>query len=59
MFTCMSVFTKHNYGAKKLNYLTLRGKSNVNGLYFLEMVEIMKKIIANLITIVQNYYATG
>jgi hypothetical protein len=33
VFTCMSVFTKHNYRAKKFNYLTLRGKSNVNGLY--------------------------
>jgi hypothetical protein len=33
VFTCMSLFTKHNYRAKKFNYLTLRGKSNVNGLY--------------------------
>jgi hypothetical protein len=29
---CMSLFTKYNYSAKKFNYLTLRGKSNVNGL---------------------------
>jgi hypothetical protein len=24
VFTCMSLFTKHNYKAKKLNYLTLK-----------------------------------
>jgi hypothetical protein len=33
VFTCMSLFTKHNYKTKKFNYLTLRGKSNVNELY--------------------------
>jgi hypothetical protein len=27
--------------------------------YYLEILEIMKEIIANLITIVQNYYATS
>jgi hypothetical protein len=27
--------------------------------YYLEMLEIMKKIFSNLITIAQNYYATG
>jgi hypothetical protein len=24
VFTCISLFTKHNYRAKKLNYLTLK-----------------------------------
>jgi hypothetical protein len=24
VFTCMSLFTKHNYKAKKYNYLTLK-----------------------------------
>ncbi|CAH1379090.1 unnamed protein product [Tenebrio molitor] len=39
VFTCMSLFTTPNYRAKKFNYLTLRGKSNVNGLYLLTSSE--------------------
>jgi hypothetical protein len=35
LVSCMSLFTKHNYRAKKLNYSTLKGKSNVNGLYLI------------------------
>jgi hypothetical protein len=29
VFTCMLLFTKHNYRAKKINYLTLRELFNI------------------------------
>jgi hypothetical protein len=35
LISCMSLFPKHNYRAKKLNSLTLKRKSNVNGLYMI------------------------
>jgi hypothetical protein len=37
----MSLFTTHNYRAKKFNYLTLRGKSNVNGLYIFFILHVL------------------
>jgi hypothetical protein len=36
VFTCMSLFTKHNYKAKKLNYLTL--KSSIQNEWTLEEI---------------------
>jgi hypothetical protein len=44
LVSCMSLFTKHNYRAKKLNYSTLRGKSNVNGLYLITYYCGQKKV---------------
>jgi hypothetical protein len=57
LVSCMSLFTKHNYRAKKLNNLTLRGKSNVNGLY-IRVRNIVTIEIVNRLTLAKKHCAT-
>jgi hypothetical protein len=58
----MSLFTKHNYRAKKCNYSTLRGKSNVNGMEFCKKVKMESSKRTRVVLLargkraIRNYY---